>query len=93
MQLVLDYYDVAGEALKKGASIDRLVSIPVREQIGQMCIRDRAAAALDEAGAQSEAMMTEALGEVEQEVLRLGENVAAKEKQAVEQILAELLKS
>ena len=35
MQLVLDYYDVAGEALKKGASIDRLVSIPVREQIGR----------------------------------------------------------
>lgn len=35
MQLVLDYYDVAGEALKKGASIERLVNIPIREQIGR----------------------------------------------------------
>ena len=35
MQLVLDYYDKAVEALGKGASIDDLVKLPVRERIGR----------------------------------------------------------
>lgn len=35
MELILDYYRKAGEALNQGASIDRLVSLPVRENIGR----------------------------------------------------------
>lgn len=35
MELVLYYYDVSLSALKKGASIDALVKLPVREQIGR----------------------------------------------------------
>ena len=35
MQLVLDYYDKAVEALDQGASIEDLVKLPVREQIGR----------------------------------------------------------
>lgn len=35
MQLVLDYYDKAVEALGKGASIEDLVNLPVRERIGR----------------------------------------------------------
>ena len=35
MQLVLDYYDKAVEALGKGASIEDLVGLPVRERIGR----------------------------------------------------------
>lgn len=35
MQLVLDYYDKAVEALGKGVSIDDLVKLPVRERIGR----------------------------------------------------------
>ncbi len=35
MQLVLEYYDQAGEALDQGASIEDLVKLPVREQIGR----------------------------------------------------------
>ncbi len=35
MQLVLQYYDVSTEALKKGVNIEPLVSVPVRERIGR----------------------------------------------------------
>lgn len=35
MELVLYYYDTSLSALKKGASIDALVKLPVREQIGR----------------------------------------------------------
>ncbi|MDO4744614.1 MAG: V-type ATP synthase subunit A, partial [Clostridia bacterium] len=35
MQLVLMYYDLASESLKKGADIERLVKLTVREQIGR----------------------------------------------------------
>jgi V/A-type H+-transporting ATPase subunit A len=35
MQLVLDYYDLAVSALEKGADINDLVSLPVRERIGR----------------------------------------------------------
>ena len=35
MQLVLAYYDQAGEALGKGVNIERLVNLPVRETIGR----------------------------------------------------------
>ena len=35
MELILDYYRKAGAALNQGASIDRLVSLPVRENIGR----------------------------------------------------------
>ena len=35
MQLMLDYYDVALEALNNGADIEKLVDLPVRERIGR----------------------------------------------------------
>ncbi len=35
MQLVLNYYELAGEALSKGTAIDDLVKLEVREQIGR----------------------------------------------------------
>lgn len=35
MELVLSYYDIAGEALSKGISIEKLVNLPVRERIGR----------------------------------------------------------
>ena len=35
MKLILKYYDECNEALKKGGSIESLVSLPVREQIGR----------------------------------------------------------
>ena len=35
MQMILEFYDLSAEALEKGASIDRLVSMAVREQIGR----------------------------------------------------------
>ncbi|MBQ7740444.1 MAG: V-type ATP synthase subunit A [Eubacterium sp.] len=35
MSLVLEYFDMANEALDKGADIERLVAIPVREAIGR----------------------------------------------------------
>lgn len=35
MQLVLNYFDIALEALNKGAKIDDLVKLPVRERIGR----------------------------------------------------------
>ncbi|MDF2586275.1 MAG: atpA [Anaerocolumna sp.] len=35
MQLVLNYFDIACEALNKGVSVDDLVKIPVREKIGR----------------------------------------------------------
>jgi V/A-type H+-transporting ATPase subunit A len=35
MQLVMEYYDKAAAALEKGADIEKLVSLPVRERIGR----------------------------------------------------------
>ena len=35
MQMILDFYDAASGALDKGASIEKLVNMPVREQIGR----------------------------------------------------------
>ena len=35
MRLVLDYYDNSSEALEKGARVDDLVKLPVREAIGR----------------------------------------------------------
>jgi V/A-type H+-transporting ATPase subunit A len=35
MKLILAYYDEAGKALEKGASIEKLVALPVREPIGR----------------------------------------------------------
>lgn len=36
MQLILSYYDFCQEALEKGADIEKLVTLPVREEIGRM---------------------------------------------------------
>ena len=36
MKLVVDYYDLNLKALERGASINKLVSLPVREQIGRI---------------------------------------------------------
>ena len=36
MQLVLAYYDRAGEALERGADIETLAALPVREDIGRI---------------------------------------------------------
>ena len=35
MELILDYYRKAGKALENGVAIDRLVALPVRENIGR----------------------------------------------------------
>ena len=35
MQLVLAYYDMASDALKLGANIDKLASVPSREAVGR----------------------------------------------------------
>ena len=35
MKLVLEYFDLASEALEKGAEIDKLASLDVRERIGR----------------------------------------------------------
>lgn len=35
MKLVLGYYYEANEALTNGASIDKLIALPIREQIGR----------------------------------------------------------
>ncbi len=35
MQLVLKFYEQAGDALEKGASIEKLIAMPVREDIGR----------------------------------------------------------
>lgn len=40
MELILAYYDRSLEGLKKGASIERLVSLPSREQIGRFKYTD-----------------------------------------------------
>jgi V/A-type H+-transporting ATPase subunit A len=42
MELVLDYYDAALDGLDKGASIDDLVKLPVRERIGRIKYVDEA---------------------------------------------------
>lgn len=36
MKLVLDYYDLNLKALERGASVNKLVSLPAREQIGRI---------------------------------------------------------
>jgi V/A-type H+-transporting ATPase subunit A len=36
MQMILDYYDGAADALQKGININELVSLPVREAIGRI---------------------------------------------------------
>lgn len=36
MQIILDYYDGAADALQKGININELVSLPVREAIGRI---------------------------------------------------------
>ncbi len=35
MKLIMSYYDKASEGLEKGASVEKLVGLPVREQIGR----------------------------------------------------------
>lgn len=35
MKLIMSYYDKAAEGLEKGASVEKLVALPVREQIGR----------------------------------------------------------
>ena len=40
MELILAYYDRSLEGLKKGASIERLVSLPSRERIGRFKYTD-----------------------------------------------------
>lgn len=35
MQLVLNFYEQAGNALKEGASIEKLIAMPIREDIGR----------------------------------------------------------
>ena len=35
MELILDYYDMAKQALEKGADINKLSQLPVREKIGR----------------------------------------------------------
>ncbi len=35
MQMIMNFYDEAGRALEQGASIDKLVDMPVRERIGR----------------------------------------------------------
>ena len=36
MELVLGFYNKSMEALKQGASVDKLIKIPVREAIGRI---------------------------------------------------------
>ncbi len=35
MRLMTDYYENCTEALKRGADVEKLVALPVREQIGR----------------------------------------------------------
>ena len=42
MELILDYYKKAGEALADGVAIERLVALPVRENIGRFKYVDEA---------------------------------------------------
>lgn len=42
MKLVLAYYEKANEALKEGATINKLISLPVREKIGRYKYTDNA---------------------------------------------------
>ena len=35
MKLVLGFYDIASEALQKGVSVEKLVTLPIRERIGR----------------------------------------------------------
>jgi len=35
MQIVLDYYDISKQALEKGADVNKLAALPVRERIGR----------------------------------------------------------
>ena len=42
MELILDYYKKAGEALAAGVAIERLVALPVRENIGRFKYVDEA---------------------------------------------------
>ena len=35
MQMIMNFYDEAQRALEQGASIDKLVDMPVRERIGR----------------------------------------------------------
>ncbi|XOQ45023.1 MAG: V-type ATP synthase subunit A [Clostridium sp.] len=50
MKLVLRFYDDTVEALKRGAPVDELVKLPVRERIGRFKYvpADKAAAEFDE---------------------------------------------
>ncbi|MFA0815637.1 MAG: V-type ATP synthase subunit A [Anaerofustis sp.] len=61
MNLVLAYYDMAVEALGKGASIDGLVKLPVREQIGRFKY-----IAADKVPAEYEAIIKELNEEIDQ---------------------------
>ncbi len=36
MKLVLDYYDISSQAVNEGASVTKLIDIPVRERIGRI---------------------------------------------------------
>ena len=36
MKMVLKYYDEAGAALQKGADIEKVATLPVRERIGRL---------------------------------------------------------
>lgn len=53
--------------------------------------RGKALTALEETGIKSDAQMSEALRQGEQEVRKLGEAVSAQESQAVKMILSELI--
>ena len=35
MRAILEYYDIASDALEKGADIEKIVSLPIREKIGR----------------------------------------------------------
>ena len=35
MRAILEFYDIASDALEKGADIEKIVSLPIREKIGR----------------------------------------------------------
>ncbi len=62
MKLILMYYDQGREALEKGASIDKLAALPVREQIGRFKYTEESA--LDQAFAETETELMKQLDTV-----------------------------
>ena len=62
MKLILMYFDQGKEALDKGASIDKLAALPVREQIGRFKYTEESA--LDQEFAKTETELMKQLDTV-----------------------------